>query len=1324
MNPRIKRLLSMLLALTMVFSLTAPVSASAASTTAASGNTVEIEVGESKKLSSSGWLSKTTWTSSDETVATVSSNGTVTGVAEGTATITATSKSLFFFFGGSTKTTTYTVVVTEGTPEVPTEPEETEPEEGLTVKAGEKLQLEVNANGGTVTWKSSNKNIATVDNNGLVTGVSEGTVTITATVKKTTGGNGFWFFWWGSKTTTTTTEFEVTVLPGDEEPTEPEVPSEPEESKPIVENPMITLQTNESLVYNPQNDEYVLSGAMDVLNGTMSNSIGITTVMFEVRFNNQTVAMYSFEPTENWTIENFGAMPGENILHFLMTDINGEEWEQNITLICDSEENMDAIIEDSTADLDTDTIPDYIEELFGTNSNSDDTDSDGLSDDVEATILGCDARYADTDADGISDGDEDPDGDGLTNLIELSIRTDPCRFDTDGDALTDYDEVNKYKTDPLSMDTDSDNLDDGWEIRNGTDPLITNEMITVQDSVQMGECTADIIVDLPGGMAHSLTVEASDIEILQSGIPGQLSAAVDLSTRGELTENGATLSFQIPEDYPHETTDDFIPVIYYFNEALQLLEEIPTTYSNGIAQAHLEHFSTYILLNKVVFDEVWNNEIRAPGDDSSDMTGLDIVLVIDSSGSMTSNDGQNLRIAAAKEFVAKLSENDRAAVVDFDNYSNLYQSFTNDHDLLNSAIDRVDSSGGTSLSAGMNLALQQFISESYTRTDAYKYIIFLTDGEGSYSNSYTNTAIENGIVVYTIGLGSGVDEALLRQIAESTGGKYFFASTADALLSVYEDVSFETVDYSADTNEDGISDYHTRLIADGILLNGVGKRYFTGAITDIILELYPNCININELIYQAIQSNADFDGDGLLNGDELVITTSGNRVYVTMVSDPTMANSDADPFTDNLEVKLEGSPFAYDIQSSDLNWLINDDCYTASWSARDYVDSGWYRFRLGLGNYVFGGEYDWSYAAQKQLLSSAEDYAQNVLDSYEALYLAENFMTITNDFMSEVNNYLSTYANISAPASDHATIREILGYMSELSEAKKKLGTMDLSDLNKVREQCEDIGALYSKIDKSTGELSNIDFTQYDSLNKISVKVPAWATKAGKAADKVGKVLSYITATINSVDSVCSTISGYAALTATDQAYVAMYDVLKDLYCNSEIGFVTIAAGELMLSVESQYIKMASEIKLALEDVMYSWDEVAIDVILVEAGPIGWAVAIGRALVNLISGIGETSKQHIYMIAAGDAGNSSGKLLKNSMVETDEFYNETTERTIDFMLICATMRIAGEEKTIDSSKAQSWLFKKINDHDSVVSFCESQIETVRSVLKDYGLSVK
>jgi len=65
----------------------------------------------------------------------------------------------------------------------------------------------------------------------------------------------------------------------------------------------------------------------------------------------------------------------------------------------------------------------------------------------------------------------DDDNDGLTNLEEYQHGTDPHNPDTDGDGLSDGDEVHKYRTDPLNPDTDGDGLADGEEIRLGTNPL-------------------------------------------------------------------------------------------------------------------------------------------------------------------------------------------------------------------------------------------------------------------------------------------------------------------------------------------------------------------------------------------------------------------------------------------------------------------------------------------------------------------------------------------------------------------------------------------------------------------------------------------------------------------------------------------------------------------------------------------------------------------------------------------------------------------------------------------------------------------------------------
>jgi len=121
--------------------------------------------------------------------------------------------------------------------------------------------------------------------------------------------------------------------------------------------------------------------------------------------------------------------------------------------------------------------------FFIGDSESDDEDQDGLTT-AQERRLGTNPKVADTDGDGLSDGDEmrtyrtnplrtDTDGDGLKDGDELfKYRTDPTKFDTDGDGLGDGDEILKYKTDPLKTDTDGDGLSDGDEVlKYKTNPL-------------------------------------------------------------------------------------------------------------------------------------------------------------------------------------------------------------------------------------------------------------------------------------------------------------------------------------------------------------------------------------------------------------------------------------------------------------------------------------------------------------------------------------------------------------------------------------------------------------------------------------------------------------------------------------------------------------------------------------------------------------------------------------------------------------------------------------------------------------------------------------
>ena len=66
-----------------------------------------------------------------------------------------------------------------------------------------------------------------------------------------------------------------------------------------------------------------------------------------------------------------------------------------------------------------------------------------------------------------------PPGDKLTYLEKYLYGLNPLTNDTDGDGLTDYDEIFIYHTNPLLPSTAGDGIPDGWKVLYGLSPLIS-----------------------------------------------------------------------------------------------------------------------------------------------------------------------------------------------------------------------------------------------------------------------------------------------------------------------------------------------------------------------------------------------------------------------------------------------------------------------------------------------------------------------------------------------------------------------------------------------------------------------------------------------------------------------------------------------------------------------------------------------------------------------------------------------------------------------------------------------------------------------------------
>ena len=176
---------------------------------------------------------------------------------------------------------------------------------------------------------------------------------------------------------------------------------------------------------------------------------------------------------------------------------------------------------------------------------------------------------------------------------------------------------------------------------------------------------------------------------------------------------------------------------------------------------------------------------------------IDVVWQIDTSGSMITNDPFNLRVDAVNAFIDTMRVDDRGAVVGFNDIAwvvnNRPLTFTDamgKQTLKGDANTTRFANGGTNIDAALLVANNLLIAEGNRSRPRIE--ILLTDGQCvppcTNTNNLVNQAAAEGIVIYTIGLGSGVNEAFLTSIATGTGGRYYYATTAQDLLPIYLEI--------------------------------------------------------------------------------------------------------------------------------------------------------------------------------------------------------------------------------------------------------------------------------------------------------------------------------------------------------------------------------------------------------------------------------------------------------------------------------------------------------------------------------------------------------
>lgn len=197
--------------------------------------------------------------------------------------------------------------------------------------------------------------------------------------------------------------------------------------------------------------------------------------------------------------------------------------------------------------------------------------------------------------------------------------------------------------------------------------------------------------------------------------------------------------------------------------------------------------------------------------------GIDIIIAMDFSASMLAKDFKPDRLQAAKDVAMRFIDerpNDRIGLVVYEGEAFTQCPLTTDHNVLNDLFRQARSGlidGGTAVGMGLATAVNR-LRDSDSKS---KVIILLTDGVNNAGTiqplDAAQIAQQYGIRVYCIGVGTRgralspvaiypngqfkydyvdveIDEDMLRQVADMTGGKYFRATDEKKLRSIYQEI--------------------------------------------------------------------------------------------------------------------------------------------------------------------------------------------------------------------------------------------------------------------------------------------------------------------------------------------------------------------------------------------------------------------------------------------------------------------------------------------------------------------------------------------------------
>jgi Ca-activated chloride channel family protein len=307
----------------------------------------------------------------------------------------------------------------------------------------------------------------------------------------------------------------------------------------------------------------------------------------------------------------------------------------------------------------------------------------------------------------------------------------------------------------------------------------------------------------------------------------------------------------------------FIPLIIFIffkikNKSVLKFSSVKLLKSAGMKKTMKHKIGKYIILSGLIILVIALARPQLPQKASPlSQKGIDITMALDVSGTMLSVDFEPSRLEVARktieDFVKGRTE-DRISLVIFAGTAYTRVPLTLDHNILRESLTGVTSKSVNQDGTAIGMAISVGLNRLKKSDSTSKIMILVTDGDNNAGEIDPNTASQLakdlGVRIYTIGVGTdktkipveyfgetryqqvegGLNEDLLKNVANTTGGQYYRAKDPQTLAQI-----FSTIDKleKSKFQQDNFMQYHELafiLIGIGLLLLLAGifidKYYF------------------------------------------------------------------------------------------------------------------------------------------------------------------------------------------------------------------------------------------------------------------------------------------------------------------------------------------------------------------------------------------------------------------------------------------------------------------------------------------------------------------